>query len=86
MRCCGTINLDYRSLVHHFECGVWMYDTGCIEDMKADFLATVARSEEITAQRAKLRGWKRLCAELMKVFSPLLKSTVFFIDQQSCTH
>ncbi len=25
----GTINLDYRSLVHHFENGVWMYDCNC---------------------------------------------------------
>ena len=69
---CGTINLDYRSLVHHFECGVWMYDTDCIPDMKADFLETIAQSGEITESEATLRGWKRLVAELMKVFSPLL--------------
>ena len=32
----GTINLDYRSLVHHFENGVWMYRCDCIRDLKAD--------------------------------------------------
>lgn len=69
---CGTINLDYRSLVHHFECGAWMYDTECIGDMKADFLATAAKSQLVTVEQAKLRGWQRLLAELMKVFSPLL--------------
>ncbi len=69
---CGTINLDYRSLVHHFECGAWMYDTDCIGDMKADFQATIARSQRITAEQARLRSWERLLAELMKVFSPLL--------------
>lgn len=69
---CGTINLDYRSLVHHFECGAWMYDTECIGEMKADFLATTAQSQIITVEQAKLRGWQRLLAELMKVFSPLL--------------
>ncbi|MGM9618665.1 MAG: cardiolipin synthase [Oscillospiraceae bacterium] len=69
---CGTINLDYRSLVHHFECGAWMYDTDCIGDMKADFLATAAQSQLVTAEQARLRGWQRLLAELMKVFSPLL--------------
>ena len=69
---CGTINLDYRSLVHHFECGAWMYDTDCIEDMKDDFLATAAQSQIITVEQSQLRGWKRLLAELMKVFSPLL--------------
>ncbi len=69
---CGTINLDYRSLVHHFEFGAWMYDADCIGDMKADFLATAARSQIILPEQSKLRGWKRLLAELMKVFSPLL--------------
>lgn len=69
---CGTINLDYRSLVHHFECGAWMYGTSCIADMKADFLATEAQSQIITLEQSKMRGWQRLLAELMKVFSPLL--------------
>lgn len=69
---CGTINLDYRSLVHHFECGAWMYGTDCIGVMKADFLATVERSQEITMSGELLRGGQRLLAELMKVFSPLL--------------
>ena len=27
MATCGTINLDYRSLFLHFECGVFMYKT-----------------------------------------------------------
>lgn len=70
---CGTINLDYRSLVHHFECGAWMYGTECIADMKADFLDTLKKSEEISAKRAELHLWERLLAELMKVFTPLLK-------------
>lgn len=69
---CGTINLDYRSLVHHFECGAWMYHTECIADMKADFLDTAAMSEKITAEAATLRWWERIPAELMKVFSALL--------------
>lgn len=68
---CRTINLDYRLLVHHFEYGVWMYDTDCIGDMKADFLEIMARSEEMRPDRVLLRGWERLPAEMMKVFSPL---------------
>lgn len=68
---CGTINMDYRSLVHHFECGAWMYDTDCIADMKADFLNTMARSGEIDKNKAFMRSWQRLIAEIMKVFSPL---------------
>lgn len=69
---CGTINLDYRSFVHHYECGVWMYRTACIGDMKQDFEETLDLSERIDVSNAKLKGWKMLLAEVMKVFSPLL--------------
>lgn len=69
---CGTINLDYRSLVHHFECGVWMYNVDAVLSMKNDFLNTIDMSEKITLKKAKLKGIKKLFAEIMKVFSPLL--------------
>lgn len=68
---CGTINLDYRSLVHHFECGIWMYRTDCIADMKKDFLETAAQSQKISAAQPVMRSWQRLLAEVMKIFSPL---------------
>ncbi len=68
---CGTINMDYRSLVHHFECGAWMFDTDCITDIKADFLETLRQSGEIRKDRGIMRSWQRLLAEIMKVFSPL---------------
>jgi cardiolipin synthase len=69
---CGTINLDYRSLVHNFECGAWIYESACAQAMRTDFLATAAVSQEITLEAATLRGIPRLVAELMKVFSTLL--------------
>ncbi len=69
---CGTINLDYRSLVHHFECGAWMYNTESILDMKNDFLETEAKSQVISHKQATLRLVDRVFAEVMKVFSPLL--------------
>lgn len=34
----GTVNLDYRSLFLHFECGVWLWKTASIKEMKNDFL------------------------------------------------
>lgn len=68
---CGTINLDYRSLVHHFECGVWMYNAKCIKDMKDNFLNTQDVSLEIKLKDFKLKGWKKLVVEVMKVFFPL---------------
>lgn len=69
---CGTINLDYRSLVHHFECGAWMYNTESIIDMKEDFLDTVSKSQLISKRQATFSFFDRLFAEIMKVFSPML--------------
>lgn len=69
---CGTINLDYRSLTHHFECGVWMYNIKCIKYMKKDILDTLDKSIEIDIKNAKLKGWKKLLAEFMKIYTPLM--------------
>ena len=42
----GTINLDYRSLVHHFENGVWMYECSSIKDIKRDIEDTCCKGGE----------------------------------------
>ncbi|MBQ2937331.1 MAG: cardiolipin synthase [Clostridia bacterium] len=68
---CGTVNLDYRSLAHHFECGIWMYKTECIESMKKDFMDTINISKEIKDAKNRLASWKKLIVEVMKVFFPL---------------
>ena len=49
----GTINLDYRSLVHHFENGVWMYDCKSIKDLKTDMEDTLRKSIEVTPKMLK---------------------------------
>lgn len=69
---CGTINLDYRSLVHHFECGAWMYNTECIKEMRDDFVETQRKSQAISKDQATLPFFENLFANVMKVFSPLL--------------
>ncbi len=43
----GTINLDYRSMFHHFENAVWMYRTSVIEQMKEDFEDTFSKSQPV---------------------------------------
>lgn len=68
---CGTVNLDYRSLMHHFECGVWMYNAECIEDMKNDYMHTLEISVEITDPKNNLGSMKKILVEVMKVFFPL---------------
>ena len=64
----GTINLDYRSLVHHFECGAVLIDTPCIKNIKEDVDQTIAVSQEITAENFKLSGFKRLLASVVNLF------------------
>lgn len=68
---CGTINLDYRSLVHHFECGTWIYRNKCIEHMKKDFLETIYVSKKIKNGKFTLSSWKKIFVEIIKVFFPL---------------
>ncbi len=45
----GTINLDYRSLFLHFECGLYLYKCDCIKDIKEDFESLFKSSDEITS-------------------------------------
>ena len=40
----GTVNLDFRSLYLHFECGAWMYRTPVIEDIKRVLLEDCKKS------------------------------------------
>ena len=49
----GTINLDYRSLYHHFECAAYMVDTPCIADIEADFADTLAKCRRVTLEDVK---------------------------------
>lgn len=68
----GTINLDYRSLVHHFENGVWMYQCDSIKDLKADIDDTMAKSIEITPDMLKAGIITRLIRSIVKIFAPML--------------
>lgn len=44
----GTVNLDYRSLIHHYECGVFMVGTECIKDIKQDFVNLFECSQDMS--------------------------------------
>lgn len=69
----GTINLDYRSLYHHFECATYMYGADCIPAVEEDFQATLEKCRQVTLEtvrREKLGV--RFTGYLMKVIAPLL--------------
>ena len=69
----GTINLDYRSLYLHFECGVWLYGTRSVADIREDFLATQAVSQQVRREEVARLSWgKRLYRSLLRIFAPML--------------
>ena len=68
----GTINLDYRSLTHYFENGVWIYDEAFIKDVKEDFQNIFNKSKLINENHIKVNIFKRVIRALLKIISPLL--------------
>ncbi|MFW5982033.1 MAG: cardiolipin synthase [Halanaerobiaceae bacterium] len=69
----GTINLDYRSLFLHFECGVWLYNSDTICDMKDDFLKTLNLCKEITVDEFKdIKWYNTLARSVLRLFAPLM--------------
>lgn len=68
----STINLDYRSLVHHYECGLWMYRTPVIADIKKDMLSTMEESHEVVGDEAELKFGQKLIKSVLQIFTPLL--------------
>ena len=69
----GTINLDYRSLYHHFECAAYLYKAGCIRDVEADFQATLSRCRRVTPETiAGEKRFYRIVGWLAKFIAPLM--------------
>lgn len=69
----GTINMDYRSLYLHFECGVWMYNTASISDLKADFVSTLEKCTEIEKSYLDNNKWyKTIGRSVLRLFAPLM--------------
>jgi len=69
----GTINLDYRSLYHHFECGTYMLRTDCLREMEADYLQTLAQCREVTmAGVANEKLFYKITGPLIKFTAPLM--------------
>ena len=69
---CGTINLDYRSLYHHFENGCLYCACKAVMDTKADFEATMAECREVTSDYANPGAGMRLAQLVLRLFAPLL--------------
>lgn len=70
---CGTINLDYRSLYHHFENGAVLYGGPAVQDIKADFDALFPQCREVTEEYRYGRNTVlRIGQCLLRLIAPLL--------------
>lgn len=69
----GTINLDYRSLYHHFECATYMCGADCIADIEADFQGTLKACRPGTKETVRDEKWtQKLTGILLKAVATLL--------------
>lgn len=69
----GTINLDYRSLYHHFECATYMYRTSCIPEIERDFRDTMIHCMEVTPDTIKREKISyKIKGSAMKILAPLM--------------
>lgn len=69
----GTINLDFRSLYLHYECGCVFYKKGGIADIRKDFEETFAKSIAVNRDYYELIPlWQRAAGRLLRIFGPIL--------------
>ena len=68
----GTINLDYRSLYHHFENAVYFAGCQAVADVKRDCEETFAVSKLCTKESVKNGLLGRLFDSVLRVFETLM--------------
>ncbi len=68
----GTINMDYRSLYLHFECGCYMEDAEVIKDIKKDLTDSIAKSHLVTKKEANPNVIKGIWQAILRLFAPLM--------------
>ena len=68
----GTINMDYRSLYLHFECGCYMENVDVIPDIKKDLIDTIDQSHEVTKKEITPNLLKWIWQALLSLIAPLM--------------
>ena len=68
----GTINLDYRSIVHNFECAAYLYKDPSILNMKEEYDDLLEDCDEIDIKSCKVKWYVSLLRKTLSFFSPVL--------------
>lgn len=67
----GTVNLDYRSLFLHFENNSLFYESQIIQELKADYEATLEKCVQMQPYDIKKYAFRWFFDGLLRVFAPL---------------
>lgn len=69
----GTINLDYRSFYHHFECGAFVYDNPVVGEIEADFQETLGKCQLVTEEDLRSRSlFSKVAGRILRLIAPLM--------------
>lgn len=69
----GTVNLDYRSFYHHFECGTYFYDHEVVGQVEEDFKETLRKCIPVTEEYySRIPMWQKWAGKLFRLAAPLL--------------
>lgn len=68
----GTINMDYRSLYLHFECGTLMYNNPEIKQVKRDDLETMEKCRRVELSDMKTNFLGELFDSFLRSIAPLM--------------
>ena len=69
----GTINLDYRRLYLHFECGAFIYNNSEIDRIERDFQQTLGHSHKVTLMEVKNRTMlTKVVGQVLRLVAPLM--------------
>lgn len=69
----GSINFDFRSLYHHYECATLFGGCEAVSQVEKDFQETLQKCIEVTMDYYKqIPVWKRFAGHVLKLFAPLL--------------
>ncbi len=69
----GTVNMDYRSFVLHFECGAWICNNDTVLDVKQNFLDILECSKEITLKEwQSIPVFRKLKQTVLHLFAPFM--------------
>lgn len=69
----GSINLDFRSLYLHLECGTFVYGADAVDELYEDFINTLNETIEVDDEFIKKFPWYvKATQAVLRLFAPLL--------------